>query len=39
MGSLRLPGWLFTRLHKKHENNIEATQQHMKEEGENLKGD
>ena len=37
MGSLRLPVWLFKRLHKKHEHKIEATQQHMKEEGENLK--
>ena len=37
MGSLRLPAWLFKRLHKKHEHRIEATEQHMKEEGENLK--
>jgi len=37
MGSLRLPRWLFKKLHKKHENKIEATEQHMKEEGENLK--
>jgi len=35
--SLRLPRWLFVRLHKKHKHKIEATQQHMKEEGENLK--
>jgi len=37
MGSLRLPRWLFEKLHKKHKNKIEATEQHMKEEGENLK--
>lgn len=37
MGSLRLPVWLFKKLHKKHEYKIEATKQHMKEEGENLK--
>jgi len=36
MGSLRLPIWLFKKLHKKHKNKIEATKQHMKEEGENL---
>jgi hypothetical protein len=36
-GSLRLSPWLFERLHKKHKNKIEATEQHMKEEGENLK--
>jgi hypothetical protein len=37
MGSLRLPGWLFKKLHKRHEHKIEATERHMKEEGENLK--
>jgi hypothetical protein len=37
MGRLRLPRWLFKKLHKKHEYKIEATEQHMKEEGENLK--
>ena len=37
MGILRLPVWLFKRLHKKHKNKIEATEQHIKEEGENLK--
>jgi len=37
MGSLRLPRWLFKKLHKKHKFKIEATEQHMKEEGENLK--
>ena len=36
-GSLRLPRWLFERLHKKHKGKIEATKRHMKEEGENLK--
>ena len=36
-GSLRIPRWLFKKLHKKHEHKIEATEQHMKEEGENLK--
>jgi hypothetical protein len=36
-GSLRLPRWLFKKMHKKHEHKIEATQRHMKEEGENLK--
>lgn len=36
-GSLRLPRWLFEKISKKHENKIEATQQHIKEEGENLK--
>ena len=37
MGSLRLPRWLFEKLHKKHKNKIEATEQHMKEEGKNLR--
>ena len=37
MGGLRIPRWLFVRMHKKHEHKIEATQQHMKEEGLNLK--
>lgn len=37
MGRLRLPCWLFKKLHKKHAYKIEATEQHMKEEGENLK--
>jgi hypothetical protein len=36
-GSLRLPQWLFKKITKKHENKIQATQQHMKEEGVNLK--
>jgi uncharacterized protein YndB with AHSA1/START domain len=36
-GSLRIPRWLFVRMHKKHAHKIEATQQHMKEEGLNLK--
>ena len=37
MSSLRLPRWLFEKLNKKHKNKIEAAQQHMKEEGKNLK--
>jgi len=37
MGSLKIPRWLFLRPHKKHEHKIEATERHMKEEGENLK--
>ena len=37
MGSLRIPRWLFEKLHKKHKGKIEATEKHMKEEGENLK--
>ena len=36
-GSLRLPRWLFERVAKRHNGKIEATKQHMKEEGENLK--
>jgi len=36
-GSLRIPRWLFVRMHKKHKYKIEATEQHMKEEGLNLK--
>ena len=36
-GSIRIPAWLFKRIHKKHKTKIEATQKHMKEEGENLK--
>jgi hypothetical protein len=37
MSSLRLPRWLFERLTKKHNSKIKAGQQHIKEEGENLK--
>ena len=37
MGSIRMPRWLFVRMHKAHKSKIEATEQHMKEEGENLK--
>jgi len=37
MGGLRIPRWLFVRMHKKHKHKIEDTQQHMKEEGLNLK--
>jgi hypothetical protein len=36
-GSLRFPRWLFKKTHKKHKHKIEATERHMKEEGENLK--
>jgi hypothetical protein len=36
-GSLRLARWLFERLHEKHKGKIEATERHMREEGENLK--
>ena len=36
-GSIRMPEWLFMKMHKKHGLKIEATRQHMKEEGENLK--
>jgi hypothetical protein len=37
MGSLRIPRWLFERMHKNHKKKIEATEQHIKEEGQNLK--
>ena len=37
IGSLRIPRWLFVRMHKKHKYKIEATEKHMKEEGLNLK--
>ena len=36
-GSLRLPGWLFRKGNKNLMNKLEATERHMKEEGENLK--
>jgi hypothetical protein len=36
-GSLRLPRWLFKKMHKKHKHKIEATERHMREEGENLR--
>jgi hypothetical protein len=36
-GSLRLPGWLFGEWNKNLRKKIEATERHMKEEGENLK--
>jgi hypothetical protein len=36
-GSLRIPRWLFERMHPKHKGKIEATERHMREEGENLK--
>jgi hypothetical protein len=37
MGSIRMPRWLFEKMHKQHKHKIEATEKHMKEEGENLK--
>jgi len=37
MGGLRILRWLFVRLHKKHKHKIENTQQHMKQDGLNLK--
>ena len=37
MGSLRIPRRLFEKMHKNHKKKIEATEQHMKEEGQNLK--
>jgi hypothetical protein len=36
-GGLRVPRWLFERMHRRHKGKIEATEQHMREEGENLK--
>ena len=36
-GRIRLPLWLFKKLHKTHEGKLQASEQHMKEEGENLK--
>jgi hypothetical protein len=36
-GSLRIPRWLFTWMHPKHKGKIEATERHMREEGEHLK--
>jgi hypothetical protein len=36
-GSLRMPEWLFRKMHRKHAHKIEATRQHMREEGLNLK--
>ena len=36
-GSLRIPRWLFERMHPKHKGKIDATERHMREEGENLK--
>jgi len=36
-GTLRIPRRLFVRIHKNHKHKIEDTQQHMKEEGLNLK--
>ena len=36
-GSIRIPRRLFIRMHRNHKHKIEATEKHMKEEGENLK--
>jgi len=36
-GRIRFPLWLFKKIHKKHEGKLEASEQHMKEEGESLK--
>ena len=36
-GRIRFPLWLFKKVHKKHEEKLKASEQHMKEEGENLK--
>jgi hypothetical protein len=37
MGKINMPYWLFIRMHKSHEQKLEASRQHMKEEGENIK--
>jgi hypothetical protein len=37
MGKINMPTWLFYRLHKSHKHKLEASKQHMKEEGKNLK--
>ncbi|MFC2078477.1 hypothetical protein ACFLSZ_00690 [Candidatus Bipolaricaulota bacterium] len=36
-GYIRFPMWLFKRMHKEHEWKLAASEQHMKEEGENIK--
>jgi len=36
-GRIRFPLWLFKKMHKAHEGKLNASAQHMKEEGENLK--
>lgn len=37
LGKIRFPLWLFKKMHKKHEGNLEASEQNMKEEEESLK--
>jgi hypothetical protein len=36
-GRIMFPLWLFLKMHNKHEGKLDASEQHMKEEGENLK--
>ncbi|MFC2106282.1 SRPBCC family protein [Candidatus Bipolaricaulota bacterium] len=36
-GHIRFPKWLFLRMHKEHPGKLAASEQHMKEEGENIK--
>jgi hypothetical protein len=36
-GHIRFPLWLFKRMHKNHAGKLEASEKHMREEGENLK--
>ena len=36
-GYIRFPLWLFKKMHKNHAGKLEASEQHMKEEGENIK--
>ena len=36
-GRIRFPLWLFNKMHKNHAGKLEASRQHMKEEGEELK--
>lgn len=36
-GKIRFPLWLFKKMHKAHEGKLQASEQHMQEEGENLK--
>ena len=37
MGKINIPHWLFIKMHKYHEQKLEASKQHMREEGENIK--
>ena len=37
MGSIRMPRWLFEKAHPKHKGKIDATERHIREEGQNLK--